>query len=139
MRSFAGLVEIVKQIVIILSLFVSLNSYAQLWEPVVQFESLTTYSYDPLSVKREGDIVNYWELVDYEKPLNSGVLLVASSKTMVIQDCINNKFRVATLMDFDGHKGMGKIINVELFRTAKWYESTTGSVNEVLKKLVCKD
>ena len=127
------------KILLILYLTLPTTVFGQIWESVVQSESLTTYSYDPLSVKREGDIVSYWELVNYETPLKSGGLVVASSKTMVIQDCKKNKFRVSTLMDFDGHKGMGKIVNVELFRTTNWYEGTTGSVNEVLKKLVCKE
>lgn len=127
-----------KKIIMSFSLLASFNTYAQLWDPVVESESNTVYSYDSSSVKRDGDIVTYWELVDYGTPLKSGSLVVVSSKTMVIQDCKNNKFKVSTLMDYDGHKGMGHIVNVELFRTTNWYEGTPDSVNEVMKQQVCK-
>ena len=96
------------------------------------------YSYDSSSVKKDGDIVTYWELVDYSTPLKSGNLLVVSSKTKVIQDCKNNRFKISDLMDYDGHKGMGNIVNVELVRKTDWYQGQEGSVNDVMMKLVCR-
>ena len=50
-----------------LLLLISTSSYGQLWETVVESETNTVYSIDSSSVKREGDIVTYWELVDYNE------------------------------------------------------------------------
>ena len=90
----------------------SLRAYGQLWEPVVESDDGSVYSYDPTSVKREGDLVIYWELSDYSKPLKSGRLSVISSKSKITQDCKNNRYKVGDLIDYDGHKGTGNIVNV---------------------------
>ena len=93
------------------------NVYGQIWEQVASTEQGTVYFYDPASVRRDADIVTYWELVDYMQPLQSGNIVVTSSKTKVIQDCKNNLFKIEDLLDYDGHKGMGRVVNVELAGT----------------------
>ena len=123
---------------LLLLLIVSNSSYGQLWEPVVESDDGSVYSYDPTTVKREGDIVTYWELSDFSKPLKSGHLMVTSSKSKIIQDCKNNRYKVGDLMDYDGHKGTGNIINVAMVTETNWYKGGEGSVNEVMKNLVCK-
>ena len=119
-------------------IFLSTYAFGQLWEPVVESESGTMYSYDSSSVKRVGDMVTYWELVDYKIPLKSKDLVVSSSKTKVIQDCKNNRFKVSDLIDYDSPRGMGKIVNIELVKTTDWYSNQKESVNEVLREQVCK-
>ena len=121
-----------------LLILISTSSYGQLWEPVVENDDGSVYSYDPTTVKREGDIVTYWELSDFSKPLKYGHLMVASSKSKIIQDCKNNRYKVGDLMDYDGHKGTGNIINVAMVTETNWYKGGDGSVNEVMKNLVCK-
>ena len=120
-------------------IFFSLRAYGQLWQPVVESDDGSVYSYDPATVKREGDIVTYWELSDYSKPLKSGHLIVASSKSKIIQDCKNNRYKVGDLIDYDGHKGAGNIVNVAMVTETNWYKGGEGSVNEVMKDLVCKE
>jgi len=121
-----------------LLLLISTSSYGQLWETVVESETNTVYSIDSSSVKREGDIVTYWELVDYKTPLKSGNLVVVSSKSKVIQDCKNNRFKVSDLIDYDGHNGMGNVVNVTMVSVTDWYKGTPDSVNSLLKERVCK-
>nr|WP_280785891.1 hypothetical protein [Polynucleobacter sphagniphilus] len=41
-------------------------------------------------------------------------------------------------MDYDGHKGTGNIINVSMVTETNWYKGGEGSVNEVMKNVVCK-
>lgn len=113
-------------------------SYGQVWEPVVESETGTRYSYDSSSLRREGDIVTYWELVDYKNPLKSKDLVVTSSKSKIIQDCKNNRFKVSDLIDYDGRNGTGNIVNIELIRMTDWYQGVSDSVNDVFMKLVCK-
>jgi hypothetical protein len=128
----------VKRIFILLSIFLSLRAYGQLWEPVVESDDGSVYSYDPTTVKREGDIVTYWELSDYSKPLKSGRLSVISSKSKITQDCKNNRYKVGDLIDYDGHKGTGNIVNVAMATETNWYIGQEGSVNEVMKNFLCK-
>ena len=126
------------RLVTLIALLFSINVYGQLWESVVESESNTIYSYDPSSVMRDGDMVTYWEMADYKTPLKSGNLVVVSSKSKVIQDCTNNRFRVSDLVDYDGHNGNGNIVNVTMVSVTGWYKGTLNSVNDVLKEKVCR-
>jgi len=116
----------------------SFNVYGQVWEPVVESETGTRYSYDSSSLKREGDIVTFWELVDYKTPLKSRDLVVTSSKSKIIQDCKNNRFKVSDLIDYDSHGGKGKIVNIEIVRQTDWYQGKPETINDVFRELVCK-
>ena len=122
----------------LLSFFILNTSQAQIWEPVIESDENAVYSYDPTSLKRVGDIATYWELSDYSKPLKAGGLVVVSSKSKIIQDCKNNRYKVADLIDYDGHGGTGKIVNVAMVTETNWYRGVSGSVNEVMKSKVCK-
>jgi len=123
----------------ILTLFflMSNSTFGQVWEPVIESENNTVYSYDPTSVKRDGDVVTYWELSDYSTPLKSGKLVVVSSKSKVIQDCKNNRYKVGDHIDYDGHKGTGNIVNVAMVTETNWYSGQMGSVNEIMRDKVC--
>jgi len=125
------------RLLVFLFLF-SFSVYGQVWEPVVESENGSIYSYDSTSVKREGDIVTYWELSDYSSSLKSSGIVVVSSKSKVIQDCKNNRYKVGDIIDYDGHKGIGNIVNVIMVTETNWYQGGLGSVNEVMKDKVCK-
>lgn len=127
-----------KLIFFVLTILMTSYVNGQIWEPVVESETGTRYSYDSFSLKRDGDIVTYWELVDYKNPLKSKDLVVTSSKSKIIQDCKNNRFKVSDLIDYDGLNGTGNIVNIELTRLTDWYQGTPDSVNDVFRKLVCK-
>jgi hypothetical protein len=123
---------------VLIGLFFSLNAHSQIWEPVVQSETNSVYSFDPTTVKRQGDIVTYWELSDYSPPLKEGNLIVASSKSKVIQDCKNDRYRIADLIDYDAPGGRGNIVNVAMVTMTNWYKGQPGSVNDAMKMQVCK-
>jgi hypothetical protein len=122
----------------LLILFLGFNAYGQIWEPVVQSETNSVYSYDPTTVMRDGDIVTYWELSDYSPPLKEGKLVVVSSKSKVIQDCKNDRYRISDLIDYDAPGGRGNIVNVAMLTTTNWYKGQAGSVNDAMKSKVCK-
>ena len=82
--------------------------------------------------------MTYWELVDYKSPLKSKGLVVTSSKSKIIQDCKNNRFKVSDLIDYDSHAGMGKIVNIEIVRQTDWYYGKPESINDAFRELVCK-
>ena len=118
--------------------FISINTYGQVWEQIVESETGTRYSYDSSSIKREGDIVTYWELADYKNPLKSKDLVVTSSKSKIIQDCKNNRFKISDLIDYDSLGGIGRIVNIEIVRQTDWYYGKPESINDVFMRLVCK-
>ncbi|QWD13099.1 hypothetical protein G6703_02180 [Polynucleobacter paneuropaeus] len=77
--------------------------------------------------------------MDYKTPLKSKDLVVTSSKSKIIQDCKNNRFKVSDLIDYDSHGGMGKIVNIEMIRQTNWYYGKPESINDAFRELVCKD
>jgi len=123
---------------IFLSLICSFNVYGQVWETVVETDDHTMYSYDASLIKRDGDIVTFWELVDYKTSIKSGKSIVLSTKTKIIQDCKNNRFKVSDMIEFDGHNGLGSMVNVTVGSNTNWYTTKPDSINEVLKEWVCK-
>ena len=79
----------------LISLILSFNVYGQIWETVVESEDHNVYSYDPSSIKQDGDMVTFWEMIDYKIPIKSGKSMVLSTKTKIIQDCKKNRFKVS--------------------------------------------
>ncbi|WP_425334209.1 surface-adhesin E family protein [Polynucleobacter sphagniphilus] len=43
-----------------------------MWEPVVESEDHNVNSYDPSSIKQDGDMVTFWEMIDYKTPIKYG-------------------------------------------------------------------
>jgi hypothetical protein len=127
----------VKKLLLLL-LIVSNSSFGQVWETVVESEDHNVYSYDPSSIKQDGDMVTFWEMIDYKTPMKSGKSMVLSSKTKIIQDCKNNRFKVSDMIEFDGHNGLGNMVNVTVGSNTNWYTTKLDSINEVLKEWVCK-
>ena len=123
---------------LLLLLIVSNSSFGQVWETVVESEDHNVYSYDPSSIKQDGDMVTFWEMIDYKTPMKSGKSMVLSSKTKIIQDCKNNRFKVSDMIEFDGHNGLGNMVNVTVGSNTNWYTTKLDSINEVLKEWVCK-
>jgi hypothetical protein len=130
---------LVKGLIPFFLIALSSQAFGQIWEPVVESEEKSVYYYDPTTVKREGDIVTYWELSNYGVPLKSGSVTVISSKSKVIQDCKNGRYRIADLIDYDGPSGQGNIIYVAMLTMTNWYSSPVGSVNDAMRSKVCKD
>lgn len=112
-------------------------AYGQVWYPAILSENNNTYFYDPNSIRRSGDVVTYWEMVDYAKPLIVGTLAIASTRSKVAQNCQNRSFIVTDLIDYDGPRGAGNIVNIELARTSTWRDVPPGSVGEGLIQKVC--
>lgn len=116
----------------------SSHAFSQMWEAIVESETNSVYSYDPVTIVREGDIVTYWELSNYGTPLKVGDLIIVSSKSKVTQDCKNNTYRIGDIIDYDGHNGQGNVVNIAMLTMTNWYSSFPGTVNEVMRTKVCK-
>jgi hypothetical protein len=127
-----------KKIISIFLYFLSSYAFCQIWEPVVESETNTVYSYDPTSVKREGNLVTYWTLSNYGVPLKDGNRTVLSSKSKVIQDCKVDRYRIADLIEYDGPNGRGSVVNVAMLTMTNWYYGRAGSINDVMREKVCK-
>jgi len=122
---------------LILSFSITSLVFGQEWIPIVESRTKDTYSYDLSTIVRDGDIVTFWELIDFKTPIKVNNTVVVSSKTKMIQNCRNNEFKISDFIQYDGHNGNGNIVNIELVKTTDWLEGLPGSVNLVIKNKVC--
>lgn len=120
-----------------LLMLLSLTCYGEQWDSVVSNDNDTTFFFDPNSVKKTGDFVQYWELTNYKEKLMSGKIVVSSSKSLVEIDCKNNRYRNIQVIDYEREFGLGGIVNVDISGEKKWYSSPKESVSSVMERKMC--
>ena len=95
------------------------------------------YFFDPNTVKRNGDLVQYWELTNYKNKLKVGTSIVSSSKTLIEVDCKNSNYRTLRVIDYDKEFGGGSIVNIGVTQNTKWFPSPKESVSSKMELKVC--
>ena len=110
---------------------------AQLWEYIVTSEHGTRYLIDPLSIKRNGSEVNYVQLTNYPKPIQSGSRLLKSIVQYKSNQCAENKFAITHLIGYEQENAKGSIVLVEMDDTKRWLEVTPGKIAHIIHQEVC--
>ena len=126
-----------RKILMIGVILYSLTSYGEQWDSVVMNDNSTVFLYDPTSVKRNGDTVQYWELTNYKEKLKSGNIVVGSSKSLIEVDCKKSRYRNLQVMDFEKEYGLGTLVNVDISGMTQWYPSEKGSVSSAMEDKIC--
>lgn len=121
----------------VILMLLSLNCLGEQWNSVVMNDNNSVYFYDPNTVKRNGDIVQYWELSNYKEGITDGKVVVLSSKSLVEVDCSKNKYRTLRVIDYDKHSGQGNILNISLNEQSNWSSSPMGTVSSVIEGKMC--
>jgi hypothetical protein len=122
---------------LVTALALSSSCFAEQWDSVVSNDSDSVYFYDPNTVKRNGDLVQYWELTNYTNKLKVGTTIVSSSKTLIEVDCKNSKYRTIRVIDYDKDFGKGNIVNTGVTQHTKWFPSPKESVSSEMELKVC--
>jgi hypothetical protein len=110
---------------------------AQLWEYIVTSEHGTRYLIDPLSIKRNGSEVNYVQLTNYPKPIQSGSRLLQSIVQYKSNQCAENKFAITHLIGYEQENAKGSIVLVEMDDRKRWLEVTPGKIAHIIHQEVC--
>lgn len=121
----------------VILMLLSLNCLGEQWNSVVMNDNNSVYFYDPNTVKRNGDIVQYWELSNYKEGITDGKVVVLSSKSLVEVDCSKNKYRTLRVIDYDKNSGQGNILNISLNEQSNWSSSPMGTVSSVIEGKMC--
>ncbi len=125
-----------KYLLLLLSL-VSGSASAQLWEYIVTSEHGNRYLIDPLSVKRDGSEVNYVQLTNYSKPMESGRHKLRSIVQYKSNQCVENKFAITHLIGYEQENAKGSILIVEMDDKKRWLEVTPGKIAHIIHQEVC--
>lgn len=118
-------------------MLLSLTCFGEQWDSVVSNDNDTVFFFDPNSVKKNGDLVQYWELTNFKEKLKSGRIVVSSSKSLVEVDCKNNRYRNIQVIDYEREFGLGGIVNVDISSNEKWNSSPKESVSSVMERKMC--
>ena len=110
---------------------------AQLWEYIVTSEHGTRYLIDPLSIKRNGSEVNYVQLTNYPKPIQSGSRPLKSIVQYKSNQCAENKFAITHLIGYEQENAKGSIVLVEMDDRKRWLEVTPGKIAHIIHQEVC--
>ena len=125
-----------KYLLLLLSL-VSGSASAQLWEYIVTSEHGNRYLIDPLSVKRDGSEVNYVQLTNFSKPMESGRHKLRSIVQYKSNQCVENKFAITHLIGYEQENAKGSILIVEMDDKKRWLEVTPGKIAHIIQQEVC--
>ena len=103
-------------------------------------ESVTQTVYvDPDTIRREGNLVTIWLLIDFDKgvgPLGHGPRSFFSTKTSKQFDCANKRLRWMAYTEFSGHMGAGLAANKGVDKD-NWYPVETVSLDHALWEVAC--
>lgn len=91
---------------------------------------------DKATIRRDGNFVKMWDLLDYKRVKVIGGKSDLSQRTQKEYDCKEEKVRILVLTSFSGQMGNGTI-NYDDSNTEKWRPVAPGTVNETLWKIAC--
>jgi hypothetical protein len=97
----------------------------------------TTYA-NPATIRREGDMVKMWSMIDYPSAqINLRSHRYFSQKQLAEYDCQSQRMRIHMLGDYFGPLGRGGLASTTA-RPEEWKPITSaGSISETLFKYAC--
>ena len=120
-------------LLIIIVLFTSKSFSEFNWKKVGENTSGTVFYVDKGSVKRIGNTIYFFSMMDYAKP-NNGVL---STRIYQEGNCDNYSFRYLKDFYYDQPMGNGKILQ-QIDEVGEWTANVPGSLNETVFDFLCK-
>tara|TARA_B100001057_G_scaffold472119_1_gene535089 strand:+ start:588 stop:980 length:393 start_codon:yes stop_codon:yes gene_type:complete len=120
-------------VLIVLTLFPS-TSFAEFnWKRVGENTSGTVFYVDKSSVKRMGNTIYFFSMMDYAKPVD-GIL---STKIYQEGNCSDYSFRYLKDFYYDQPMGNGSVVH-QIDEVGKWTANIPGSLNETVFDFLCK-
>jgi hypothetical protein len=100
--------------------------------------------YDPKTIRRVGDLVTLWQLIDYQMMQGNapfGMFMMSphrffSTKTHKEFDCTHHTVRLLASSEFSQHMGTGTH-NAVLVEQGHGQPVNTGSINQALWEVAC--
>jgi len=107
------------------------------WEHVAQEEDGARFLIDYETIRKDANMVKFWQLVNYQAPQILGELKYLSTRSRQEYDCKQERRRGLTFTAFDTWNANGKVI-FTLDETGKWQEIPPETVVWEIMKKVCK-
>jgi hypothetical protein len=121
-------------LLITLLLLSSGPAYAE-WVSVGTDDKLTLYV-DPDTIRRKGDLVKMWSLLDYKTIQTSSGGSYLSTKQQSEYDCTDERERLIVFAAFSGSMGSGKVVFLNQTED-KWVPVAPDSSGQAMWKFAC--
>ena len=112
-------------------------AYAEWVQIDKTYEGMTTYI-DPATMRRKGDLVKMWYMMDFFTERTIWGRTSLSAKAQGQYDCSEERLRKLAATYFAGNMGGGKVNHSDADE-AKWAPVAPGSVGEALWKAACSN
>ena len=124
-----------KRLLMGLMLLVTAGAASAEWTDVGDNERLIQYV-DRATIRRNGNFVKMWDLLDYKTVKTSAGVSYLSGKTQQEFDCQEERGRILAFTWFDGLMGSGNVVYSNS-DTQQWDPIQPGSSGETLWKIAC--
>ena len=127
-----------KKLILVPLVLVSMTSIGQTWDFKVQSTKGNEYYLDMKSIKRNGSLVSYNQLTNYQSGNDYNGKLFYSSIVSRLTDCVQNKFKTTKMIGYSDLNGKGQIIVTNDKPTVEWIVINMDKITGDIQKEVCK-
>ena len=107
------------------------------WDYIARAADRSSATYvEGASIRKLGDKVKLWEMLDYEEGRQLGSKEVLSFKSLKEHDCKEKRYRGLSIIFYSKNMGKGVIVYSNN-DTRPWKSVITGSTNEASFKYAC--
>lgn len=126
-----------KQLLLGLMLLVTATVASAEWTRVDHNDLFIQYV-DKATIRRNGNLVKMWDLMDYKTVRKSAAgKSYLSDKSQAEYDCKEKKTRLLAFTWFDGRMGNGKAVSFNSNVRAEWIPIGPESMGEALFEIAC--
>jgi hypothetical protein len=113
------------------------SSVSAEWDYIARAADHSSATYvEGTSIRKLGDKVKLWEMLDYEEGRELGSKQVLSFKSLKEHDCKEKKYRGLSIIFYSNNMGKGAIVYSNN-DTRPWKKVIAGSTNEASFKYAC--
>lgn len=110
-------------------------AYAE-WVRALNNQTDPTLYVDSDTIRRNGTVVKWWELLDYKTVQTVAGISFLSMKVLREYDCAGEQIRVLAMADFSGNMANGTVVFTD-FAQSNWVPVQLESMGQALWKFVC--
>ena len=113
----------------------SIPAYAE-WVRALNNQTDPTLYVDSDTIRRDGTVVKWWELLDYKTVQTVAGISFLSMKVLREYDCAGEQIRVLAMADFAGNMASGTVVFTD-FTQNNWVPVQPESKGQALWKAAC--
>lgn len=110
-------------------------AYAE-WVRALNNQTNPTLYVDSDTIRRNGTVVKWWELLDYKTVQTVAGISFLSMKVLREYDCAGEQIRVLAMADFSGNMATGTVVFSD-FAQSNWVPVQPESRGQTLWKFAC--